>query len=102
MKGVSSVQARLAALPSQVLAALDRAALQAAQAAADDAKGAAPVRTGALRASIAASALPHGAQAAASVPYAAVVERHSPYMGPAAAKSDFTARAVRAVQEVLR
>ena len=102
MKGASSAQNRLAALPNRARAALNRAAADAARAAAAAAKNAAPVRTGALRASIAASPLPHGAQAAASVPYAVLVEQRSPYMGPAAAAGDFTARAARALEEVLR
>ncbi|MBR1585725.1 MAG: hypothetical protein IJ662_09315, partial [Clostridia bacterium] len=71
-------------------------------------QAAAPVRTGALRQSIAARAADQGAVAAAAAPYAAIVEMGGfhrpaqPYLLPAFQASDYTARAARALREVLR
>lgn len=108
MTGVSALSARLSALPGKMRSALERAALDAARKTAEDARHAAPVRTGALRASIAAIPVPGGAKSSAGAPYAAIVEGGSrraaaqPFLRPAFEMSDFAARAARAIQEELR
>ncbi|MBQ9263737.1 MAG: HK97 gp10 family phage protein [Clostridia bacterium] len=102
MTGLSSLLSRLAALPGRAQAALTKAAVESAQAAAAAARSNAPVRTGALRASIAAAPDGPGAKAAAGVPYAGYVEQHAPYFAHALDSSDYAARAARALQEGLR
>ena len=108
MRGLDAALRRLSGLPE----ALSLAARSAAEAAADQAVHTArqlvPVRTGALRASISAAPHPQGALLRADRPYALPVEighgrtAAHPYLVPAARWADYPARAVRAVQEVLR
>lgn len=101
MKNAAALCARLSALPDKAARLLSRAALEAARAAAAEARTLSPVRTGALRASISASSLPRGAAAAASVPYAGFVEKKQPYLAPALEQADYAARAARALKEGL-
>ena len=99
---------RLSALPGQLEAASLSAAQQSAIEAARTAKALVPVETGALRASIAAEALPGGAAVRADQPYAGAVEMgHGravprPYLLPAARWADYPRRAARNCQEVLK
>lgn len=101
MKNAAALTARLSALPDRAGRLLSQAALDAARAAAAAAQAGAPVRTGALQASIAASPLPRGAAAGASVPYAGYVEQKQPYLSPALEQADYPARAARALKEGL-
>jgi len=108
MTGLPACLARLSSLPGKAKRACEKAALEAAKAAEAEARSLAPVRTGALRASIRASAAPSGAVVSASAPHAAPVEQGSgnrpahPYLLPAVQKSDYAARAARALGEELR
>ena len=107
MNALSQLILRLDALPETLRAAALSAADDAASEAVEIAQSLVPVRTGALKASIAAEPLPNGAQILASRPYAAAVELGSlhtapqPYLLPAAREADYPARTARAVKEVL-
>ena len=107
MNGITEWMNRLSALPGKISGAALSAAQASAEAAAEGARELVPVRTGALRASIAAAPLPNGALIRADRPYAAQVELGSlhtaphPYLLPAARRVDYPARAARAVQEVI-
>ena len=107
MKGLSGVLSRLSALPGKAERAALDAALDAARAGALLARGMAPVKTGALRASISASPREQGAEISSDCPYAAAVElggRYQaarPFLLPGAAGSDYFARSARAIQEAL-
>ena len=107
MTGLSGVLGRLASLPGSLQEASLRAAQTAAQEAAAQARSMAPVRTGALRASIAAAPAPRGAQAAASCPYAAIVELGSlrsaaqPYLLPGALAVDYAGLCGQALREAM-
>ena len=107
MNALPELIRRFSALPEAFRAAALSAAGDAAAQAVQIAQGLVPVRTGALKASIAAETLPDGALIRAERPYAAVVELGSlhsaphPYLLPAARQADFPARAARAAKEVL-
>ncbi len=107
MKAFSGLIRRFSALPEDLRAALGTAANDAASQAARTAQALVPVRTGALRSSIASAPLPNGAAVRASQPYAAHVELgalHSPpqpYLLPAAQSADFPGRAAQAAKEAL-
>lgn len=107
MKGLESALSRLAALPAQAQGALQSAALSSARQAAEAARNACPVRTGALRASLSAQSLDQGAQVSAARPYAALVEMGSlhrppqPFLLPAARGSDYPRLAAQALKEVI-
>ena len=107
MNALSQLIRRYSALPEALRAAALTAASDTAEHAAQTAQALVPVRTGALKASIAAETLPDGARFLASRPYAAAVELGSlhaapqPYLLPAAREADYPARAARAAKEVL-
>ena len=107
MNVLSQLIRRFSALPEALRAAALSAADDAASEAVETARSMVPVRTGALKASIAAEPLPDGAQILVSQPYAAAVELGSlhappqPYLLPAAREADYPARTARAVKEVL-
>ncbi len=98
---------RFSALSEALRAAALSAAQGTAHEAAKTAQALVPVRTGALKASIAAEPLPNGALIRANQPYAAAVELGSlravpqPYLLPAAREADYPARAAQAAKEVL-
>lgn len=108
MKNAAALLNRLSALPARARQILSAAALEAARQTARAAQSAAPVRTGALRASIAASPEENGARVETGVPYAGPVEmgtghmRAQPFLQPAFDQNDFTARAARMLKEGLR
>ena len=107
MNGFPRLIRRVSALPE----ALYGAALSVARDAAADgvrtAKTIVPVRTGALRASIAWEPLPNGARLLAARPYALYVEAGTcraaaqPYLLPAARMASYPARAAQAAKEAL-
>lgn len=108
MRGLEITLARLGALPGRVREAAREAALAAAQETAAQAQAGAPVRTGALRSSIAFSATDTGAETAARCGYAGMVEWGTrfcparPFLLPAARSADYFARAGREIQEALK
>ena len=107
MNALSQLIRCFSALPEAFRAAALSAAQDAAHEAAKTAQSLVPVRTGALKASIAAEPLPNGALIRASRPYAATLELGSlraapqPYLLPAAREADYPARAAQAAKEVL-
>lgn len=108
MNNLSRALSRLSSLPDALRSAAARAALEAAKATESAARAAVPVRTGALRASIAARSDGDQAQVTASKLYAACVENGThrtaarPYLWPAARQNDYVRRVARACQEVLK
>ncbi len=107
MNNCSRLMHRLSTLPDALSAAALTAARDAAEDAARRAMDIVPVRTGALRASIAAIRTPGGAKAVAARPYAVFVELGTwrsaphPYLLPAAREAAYPARAARAAKEAI-
>ena len=108
MRGLSSAMARFNALPNRVEAAAREAALAAAQETAARAQAGAPVRTGALRASLAFSSTEAGAETTARCAYAGFLEWGTrfcparPFLLPAALGADYFTRAARAIEEAVK
>lgn len=107
MKGLSAVLSVLSSLPGKAQQAQMKAALEAAQAAQEEAQATVPVNTGALRASIAVKPLPNGAVTQAAKPYASMVEMGSlrtspqPFLLPAAQNAQYPLRVFQALEEGL-
>ncbi len=107
MKGASAALRRFSALDGKARQALRHACDAAARDTLSQARAAVPVRSGRLRASLAVSSLENGMKVTASAPYAILIEQGGgrspaqPYLQPAARRTDFPARALRALQEEL-
>ena len=108
MKGVDQVISRLLALPARADQQLKKAAVDCALEAEAKTREHAPLRTGALSASISATESNTGAAVSAAAPYAGIVEQGAsrrparPYLLPAAQASAFAARARQALSEGLK
>lgn len=108
MKGLSSLLSHLSRLPGQGKNALSRAAMEAAEETVFLAKGAAPVKTGALRRSIDIRPAEEGWEAYTDCPYAGAVEKGNgrmkaqPFLAPSVFPGDFFARAARAIREKIK
>ena len=102
MKGLSALQASLSALPAKAARAAQAALRQSAASAEAYARGRAPVRTGALRSSIAVRLDNNKAVLSARVPYAGIAEGRTPYLAPAVRQADFPRCAKKTFKEALK
>ena len=108
MKGLSSLLSHLSRLPGEGKNALSRAAMEAAEETAFLARGAAPVKTGALRRSIQVRPAEEGWEAYTDCPYAGIVEKGKgrmkaqPFLSPSIFPGDYHARAARLIRERIK
>lgn len=107
MKGLESALGRINNLPARCRSALENVIRDATHETRDRAKGLAPVRTGALRASIRDHASDLEGRVETDCPYGAAVELGGlytpahPFLMPAARQSNYHERAKAALKEIL-
>ena len=108
MKGMNRLNGRLLRLSAQCESALGDALRQAGNHAREAARRNAPVKTGALRASVQMEEYPLAMRLKADCSYAAAVELGGlyrparPFLLPACRAADYPARAARALKECIK
>ena len=107
MKGLAPALRRLHDLPDRAEQAALSSARTASERALQSARSSAPVRTGALRASLTAEPLPCGAALRTACPYALQVERGAlrtparPFLAPAFREANYPALICQALKEAI-